>query len=146
MAEDGDSDAVVIHAKDCLKLDYSDVKDLTTHILIGDLTKPLSLGPLKASIISLPPGTRTVPRAHSRSSVFVYVISGSGMCWHHGFPYEMAQNDCVGFRGGSGLAFAFINDAHNQDPLEFLLFSEVQHGDLIAYFAKNGVSVIEPRS
>lgn len=134
--------SILIHSRDCLKPYRSHLEDPTTHVLKGDLC-PASLGHLSATLILLPPGTRIIPRAHSHSSVFVYVLSGSGICWHHGSPYEMSQNDCVGFRGGSGLGFAFINDGHAKEPLEFLMLSEDHADDKVQYFLTSSVSFSE---
>lgn len=128
------------------ELEITDELDSTTHISTADLVPPFSLGPLKASLVSLPVGTRTIPRAHSHSSVFIYVLSGSGICWHHGSPYEMGQNDCVGFRSGSGLGWAFINDGHAVEPLEFLVFSEQHPEDALAYPGRADVRVVSPQS
>ncbi|KAF8312458.1 hypothetical protein DL93DRAFT_2082032, partial [Clavulina sp. PMI_390] len=128
-------------SKEHLKPEILDKDDITTHILAGDLIHPFVLGGLKARFISLPPGTRTIPEAHSHESVFAYIISGSGTFWNHGDTYGMAQNDCTGLRGGTGLAFAFINDAHSEEPLSLLLLSEADSADRIAYFGSAGVRV-----
>lgn len=138
--ESSNGTLVTILARDHLQLQDVNPHDPTTRIYCADLVSPLNFGPLKASLVSLPPGTRTIPRAHSRSPVFIYVLAGSGICWHHGSPYEMGQNDCVGFRAGTGLGFAFINNGHVKGPLEFLLLSEEHPDDTIAYLDPSSVS------
>jgi len=52
----------------------------------------------------------------------------------------MGQNDCVGFPAGSGVGFAFINDGHMKEALEFLLLSEEHPDDTIAYLDAGTVS------
>lgn len=138
--ESSNSTRVSISAKDHLELQIISENDPTTRIYRADLISPFNFGPLKASLVSLPPATRIIPRAHSHSPTFIYVLAGSGICWYHGSPYEMGQNDCVGFRAGSGLGFAFINDGHMKEALEFLLLSEEHPDDTIAYLDAGTVS------
>lgn len=131
---------VAILARNYLELQVANVNDSTTRIYSADLVSPFNLGTLKASLVSLPPGTRIIPRAHSHSPMFIYVLAGSGICWYHGSPYDMGQNDCVGFQAGSGVGFAFINEGHVKESLEFLLLSEEHPNDTIAYFDTGAVS------
>ena len=91
---------------------------------VADLSLILGLGPLAVRQLSLLPGTRSFPIAHSHSDYFAYIVSGTGICWYNGSSYEMGTNDCVGFKAGTGIAHAFINEALSESSLEVLLISE----------------------
>jgi uncharacterized cupin superfamily protein len=98
---------------------------------VADLSSILGLDPFAIRQLSLLPGTRSFPIAHSHSNYFAYVISGSGICWYNGSSYEMSANDCVGFKAGTGIAHAFINEASSESSLEVLLISETILGDTV---------------
>jgi uncharacterized cupin superfamily protein len=91
---------------------------------IADLSSILGIAPLVIRQLSLLPGTRSLPIAHSHSDYFAYIISGTGVCWYNGTSYEMGTNDCVGFKAGTGVAHALINEASSESSLEVLLISE----------------------
>lgn len=98
---------------------------------------PLTTTPgLKTEFITLRPGTRSTPVANSTAHAFAYVLSGpegNGKCWLHGEIYTVDRNDCVGFKAGSGVTWAFINEAESDRPLEVLVFIEDRDDDEVYY-------------
>ena len=90
------------------------------------------------TIVSLPPGTRTVPVAHSASNIFAFVLAApeeivNARCFLHGETYIVNTNDCVGFRAGTGIGCAFINEADSQLPVDILVFAETKPDDEVYY-------------
>ena len=99
----------------------------------GDLECGPQLGDLEARLVSLSPGTRTLPIAHSCSNIFVYAVSGFGLCWYHGTVYSFAQNDCVGLAGGDGHAISFINEGDAEVDFVYLVFTTNHSKDKVFY-------------
>lgn len=112
-----------------------DLGDPTSRILVADLISDpsTSLGALRAELISVPAGSRTIPVAHSHSDVFAYGVAGSGLCWYHGKTYDFAANDCLGFKAGEGFGFSFLNQGATQEPFDVLLFSVARSDDTLFY-------------
>lgn len=122
------TDGCVLRASDLL---VSNNQEGDLFHLVANLSRSLSLSPdVDITLLSLPPGTRTIPVAHSHHDTFIYILSGLGKLWYHGETYEMGENDCVGFKAGTGLAYAFLNedeldpDGNDPCPLDIILFSE----------------------
>lgn len=122
----------VVDYKPLLAIDVIQSDDVTTLILTADLTKRC-LSNLDAKLLSFPPGTRTLPVAHSHSDVFAYCVAGTGLCWYNGTTHSFSQNDCVGLRAGDGDTFAFLNDGDTEQNLDILLMTIEDKEDSLFY-------------
>lgn len=118
----------ILSARDILKSNQ-EAGDLNHYKASLSIALGLSTA-VDITLLSLPPGTRTIPIAHSDHDTFLYFLSGRGKLWYHGETYEMGESDCVGFRAGTGIAHALLNedepdpDGNEPCPLEVLVFCE----------------------
>ncbi len=84
------------------------------------------------NLTTLAPGTiSALKHHHGRQDEFVYVLSGTPTLRHGEEEYQMSPGECIGFKGGSGLAHQLLN--HGEVDAVYLEVGDRLPGDTVEY-------------
>ncbi|MEB6606520.1 MULTISPECIES: cupin domain-containing protein [Aeromonas] len=84
------------------------------------------------NLTTLAPGAiSALKHHHGRQDEFVYVLSGTPTLRHGEEEYQMSPGECIGFKGGSGLAHQLLN--HGEVDAVYLEVGDRLPGDTVEY-------------
>ena len=84
------------------------------------------------NLTTLAPGAiSALKHHHGRQDEFVYVLSGTPTLRHGEEEYQMSPGECIGFKGGSGLAHQLLN--HGEVDAVYLEVGDRLPGDTVDY-------------
>ena len=84
------------------------------------------------NLTTLAPGAiSALKHHHGRQDEFVYVLSGTPTLRHGEEEYRMSPGECIGFKGGSGLAHQLLN--HGEVDAVYLEVGDRLPGDTVDY-------------
>lgn len=84
------------------------------------------------NLTTLAPGAiSALKHHHGRQDEFVYVLSGTPTLRHGEEEYQMSPGECIGFKGGSGLAHQLRN--HGEVDAVYLEVGDRLPGDTVEY-------------
>ncbi|MFM4997411.1 cupin domain-containing protein [Aeromonas sanarellii] len=84
------------------------------------------------NLTTLAPGAiSALKHHHGRQDEFVYVLSGMPTLHHGEEEYQLSPGECIGFKGGSGLAHQLLN--HGEVDAVYLEVGDRLPGDTVEY-------------
>lgn len=84
------------------------------------------------NLTTLAPGAiSALKHHHGKQDEFVYVLSGTPTLRHGEEEYQMSPGECIGFKGGSGLAHQLLN--HGEVDAVYLEVGDRLPGDTVEY-------------
>lgn len=84
------------------------------------------------NLTTLAPGAiSALKHHHGLQDEFVYVLSGNPTLRHGEEEYRMSPGECIGFKGGSGLAHQLLN--HGEVDAVYLEVGDRLPGDTVDY-------------
>ena len=90
------------------------------------------LANLGVNLTTLAPGAiSALKHHHSRQDEFIYVLSGTPMLRYGEEEYLMSPGECIGFKGGNGLAHQLLNPGEVEAV--YLELGDRLAGDTVQY-------------